>query len=104
MATFKITGALNVMTVYAELKPKKCGDQSASTWHVYAANGRDTRATASDPITLSTTHFPPGTMMVISEPACPCGTPRQPDGQGSFVLDCAECGFNWTGWVDSKYS
>lgn len=78
-------------------------DEHKPFWWGYA-EGDKQDGDIDDPLTLSLSQFPAGTKITISVPICPnCDLDRDFTNKTATPEMC-ECGFNWKGRDDEKYS
>lgn len=99
-------------TMWATMKPDvyggATGDQIVPRWHVFA-DGDKQSEDIHDALDLPPGRFPPGTRIVIHEPACPqCDQTRFPiypmPKTGPLFASKCDCGFDWDKWVLEEFS
>lgn len=86
---------------------KTC-DKIVPRWHGYCDGDKESEM-FHEPIKLDARQFPPGTVVVVTEPACPeCGEPRSrkfpPPKRGDLFEAKCDCGFDWQTWTLNEYS
>jgi len=104
------TGKIETMwfTMEPDVYGGKSCDKVIPRWHCYADGDKDSDHQR-EPLKLDPRSFPPGTKIIVVEPACPdCGEPRSikypmPKRGPRFVSKC-RCGFDWDQWVLNQYS
>lgn len=85
---------------------KKC-DQIRPHWNAYC-EGDKQDDDFDGPLVLDMRQFPPGTMVIVSEPVCPkCGEVRSPKfpqpKRGPIFAKKCDCGFDWEAWTHEQY-
>ena len=90
--------------VSVEMSPDVYGgencDEVVPRW---AITGRSGSPDHEDTIEMDAKHFPPGTMVEVSEPICPvCDHPARYKDTDGICLGCKK--WNWNEWMQDRYS
>lgn len=86
---------------------KSC-DKIVPRWHCYADGDKDSDHQR-EPLKFDARRFPPGTKIIVQEPACPeCMEVRSPiyptPKRGPLFAPKCSCGFNWDEWTLNEFS
>ena len=71
-------------------------DETEPYWRTYAEGDKEGMdSNFKESLELSPEAFPAGTKIIVSIPVCP-----------ECEMDCelCDCGFDWKGWAENKYS